>query len=321
MPFSVFDGRRDVCSLPLPPTATCSQLIDAVRSLAQRSGQRINSFVACTAAGSLTSSVQQQLRLAGVHVCECIGSKQSPSCDVFVVTRMLAIVLSAASCTEGSPCSQSSLLLLSDDRDLLPALALLRRSGHFEQVLLVHSNSQAADHVTPAISLTQLLHCYRAAPSVCTSQLTDCGDAAEAHCQSAVHRSSHRGSIPGGITPPSSDIASAATTPSSVSVASCRSLYASTASALPCQPSASPSRSSECVQAFTAIVQCCEREKIIPRESVLRKKLLDSHSALCVEFEQFLSCVVDSGVGVVEGCSPQRVLWPREGQTARRFAW
>ena len=74
-------------------------------------------------------------------------------------------------------------------------------------------------------------------------------------------------------------------------------------------------------RAFASIAQCCEREKIIPRESVLRKKLLDGHSSLDVDFEDFLTCVVGSGVGVMEGCSPQRVVWPRDGDTARRFAW
>ena len=300
----LLDCFRDVCSLRLHPDTTHAQLIGAVRCFAHCNGERFESFVACTAAGTLTSSAQQQLEEAGVRVEEYVNNKQPRGCDVFIVTRLLALALSSVSRAEHAlPISKPSLLLLSDDRDLLLALSLLRRSGWFDRVVLVHSGVHEVDSLTPAITLAQLLQHYQ--PNSADSRLSQLAEQQE-HVLIAdwqqLSRSLTGGSIPGGLTPSTCDSTSAASTPSSPSCLS-------------------PSSTGECLQAFAAVVECCEREKIIPRESVLRKKLLDGRYGLGMEFEEFLSLVVDSGMAVVEGCSPQRVVWPREGHMARRFAW
>ena len=312
-----YESFRDVCSLRLSPVGTPPQLVGAVRSFAQRHGQRLGSFIACAAAGTLASSVQREMTEAGVRLEEYSSSKQSRSCDVFIVTRMLALVLATTSSAEGaSSSSRPSILLLSDDRDLLLALSLLRRSDWFEQVLLVHDSGRAPDNVSPSIPLTQLLYYQPRSAAVRPTQPAERHEEAQVADWQPLFRPTSGSSIPGGLTPPSS----ATSTPSSL--ASYRVLPNSAPSSGCSTPSClSPSSSSECQRAFAAIVQCCEREKIIPRESVLRKKLLDGRYALRVEFEDFLACVVDSGMAMVEGCSPQRVVWPREGQMARRFAW
>ena len=302
---------RDICSLPAPPNAAHSSVVGAVRSFVPTIGGELELFVACTVAGTLPIAVQQQIHDAGVHVEESSSSKQ---CTAYVVTRMLGVVLSLPTESEGSPCSKPSLLLLSNDRDLWPAVALLRRSAHFEQVILVHSGGYSGDGLTTAIPLTQLLQGCPTAAAASPGRLID-WEEEEEDCWRSMHRSSTGCSIPGGITPPSS----AASTPSSL--ASYRSLCTPPPKAAFPHSGLSPSRTSECLQAFTAIVQCCEREKIIPRESVLRKKLLDGYFAPRVDFEDLVACVVGNGLGVVEGSSPQRVVWPRDGQTTRRFAW
>ena len=78
------------------------------------------------------------------------------------------------------------------------------------------------------------------------------------------------------------------------------------------------------VSVFHRVLAYCEQEKIIPRESVVKKRLLDSKLSMDVEFEEFLQIVLDSGQAVIEGEPPQRVIWPRhaaaEGGGARRFA-
>jgi hypothetical protein len=75
------------------------------------------------------------------------------------------------------------------------------------------------------------------------------------------------------------------------------------------------------IVAFHRVMQYCEQEKLIPRESVIKKRLLDSKMTLEVEFDEFINAVAVSGVGVVEGEPPQRIIWPRQPDgTARHFA-
>ena len=77
------------------------------------------------------------------------------------------------------------------------------------------------------------------------------------------------------------------------------------------------------IAVFHRVLAYCEQEKIIPRESVVKKRLLDSKLSMDVDFEEFLAVVEDSGNAVIEGEAPQRVIWPRlsgEGGGARRFA-
>ena len=77
------------------------------------------------------------------------------------------------------------------------------------------------------------------------------------------------------------------------------------------------------ISVFHRVLAYCEQEKIIPRESVVKKRLLDSKLSIDVDFEEFLAVVEDSGNAVIEGDAPQRVIWPRnqgEGGGARRFA-
>ena len=308
---------RDVCSLPPPAGSSHAALIAAVRAFVLRHGQQLESFVACAVSGTLPSAVQQQIRDAGVQLEEDRSSKpQSRSCDVFVLTRLLAIALCAAGSVDVLHRSQPSLLLLSDDSDLCPALSLLGKSSLFREVRLVHSGGLTAHCQTPSVSLSQLLQSHPLlAPAPFSYLPGGWREQTEKNGWQSTRRPAARCSIPGGITPPSS----ATSTPTSC--ASYRSLSTSPSSTTSSGSSLSPPIASECVQAFESIVQCCKREKIIPRESVLRKKLLDDRYALGLDFEEFLHAVIEIGVGVIEGCSPQRVVWPREGQTARRFAW
>ena len=98
----------------------------------------------------------------------------------------------------------------------------------------------------------------------------------------------------------------------------------------PVQPSASmrgsdraSPRHRQFIAVFHRVLAYCEQEKIIPRESVVKKRLLDSKLSMDVDFEEFLAVVEDSGCAVIEGEAPQRVIWPRaggEGGGARRFA-
>ena len=75
------------------------------------------------------------------------------------------------------------------------------------------------------------------------------------------------------------------------------------------------------ISVFHRVMAYCEQEKIIPRESVVKKRLLDSKLSIDVDFDDFLAVVVDSGYAVIEGDAPQRVIWPRaDGGGARRFA-
>jgi len=85
-----------------------------------------------------------------------------------------------------------------------------------------------------------------------------------------------------------------------------------------------------CVAAFQRIIQYCQQEKIIPRESVLKKRLVDNKAELGMnigtggsnlDFEEFLHIVTQvAGVGVVEGEPPQRIIWPRGSDgSARHF--
>ena len=75
------------------------------------------------------------------------------------------------------------------------------------------------------------------------------------------------------------------------------------------------------ISVFHRVMAYCEQEKIIPRESVVKKRLLDSKLSIDVDFDDFLAVVVDSGYAVIEGDAPQRVIWPRaEAGGARRFA-
>ena len=75
------------------------------------------------------------------------------------------------------------------------------------------------------------------------------------------------------------------------------------------------------ISVFHRVMAYCEQEKIIPRESVVKKRLLDSKLSIDVDFDDFLAVVVDSGYAVIEGDAPQRVIWPRaDAGGARRFA-
>jgi hypothetical protein len=81
-------------------------------------------------------------------------------------------------------------------------------------------------------------------------------------------------------------------------------------------------RARTCVVAFHRVLSYCEQEKIIPRESVLKKRLLDSKLPMSdIDFEDFLQIVHDSNLCVIEGEPPQRVIWPRSNAgEARKFA-
>ena len=95
-------------------------------------------------------------------------------------------------------------------------------------------------------------------------------------------------------------------------------------------PHVSPARARACVLAYHRIIAYCEQEKLIPRESVLKKRLVDSRAdlgaagitgAAGVDFEEFLFVVTQvTQVGLMEGEAPQRIVWPRGADgTARHF--
>jgi len=91
----------------------------------------------------------------------------------------------------------------------------------------------------------------------------------------------------------------------------------------------SSSRVRACVLAYQRIIAYCEGEKLIPRESVLKKRLVDSRADMGAaasagvgsDFEEFLFVVTQvAGVGVLEGEPPQRIVWPRGADGGpRRF--
>jgi hypothetical protein len=91
-----------------------------------------------------------------------------------------------------------------------------------------------------------------------------------------------------------------------------------------------PPQARSFVLAFRSVLMYCENERIIPRESVIRKRLLDTPAgAADVDFEALLSLTVECGIAAVEGTAPQRIIYPAggpgatgsdaSGSTARKF--
>jgi hypothetical protein len=73
--------------------------------------------------------------------------------------------------------------------------------------------------------------------------------------------------------------------------------------------------------AFKKVIEYCESEKIIPRESVLRKRLLDTTLVSQqneIDFEEVLSLSVHLGIAAIEGKAPQRVIYPTNGSSSIR---
>ena len=84
--------------------------------------------------------------------------------------------------------------------------------------------------------------------------------------------------------------------------------------------SLSAGRARTCVQAFHKVIAYCEQERIIPRESVVKKRLLDSKIGIELDFEELVLAVREYGAGVIEGEPPQRIIWPRgPNNEARKF--
>jgi hypothetical protein len=86
------------------------------------------------------------------------------------------------------------------------------------------------------------------------------------------------------------------------------------------------------VKLYHEVVAYCKQEMIIPRESVLRRRLEHNLSLRnqaanspkfgaskaqpqeSINFEEFVTRAAASGVCIIEGTAPQRILWPKEGR-------
>ena len=81
-----------------------------------------------------------------------------------------------------------------------------------------------------------------------------------------------------------------------------------------------PLHQQQLIQCFHSLMLYCQTEHIIPRETVLRKRLLDCRLGSESEFEPMINIAVQNSLAHVENSIPQRVIWPIESDgTVNKF--
>jgi hypothetical protein len=64
------------------------------------------------------------------------------------------------------------------------------------------------------------------------------------------------------------------------------------------------------LHAWQEVLKYCESERLIPRESVMKKRLMDAQLGFEFDFEELAQIGSLAGISWIEGQVPQRIMWP-----------
>lgn len=68
---------------------------------------------------------------------------------------------------------------------------------------------------------------------------------------------------------------------------------------------------SKYISCIVNLIQQCERQHIMPRENILKKKLIDSSIGDDIDFDYMINVCSHENIIYVDGIAPDRVIWQR----------